>query len=172
MRKKTKVIICVAALSAVVIAVWWLMGSISPATGGTPHAVFQAKEVSPLRKEIPAEMHTVVAPEATNEVAAPEVSLLSAAEKASAHVPENTWAADASAAIEQSDASLKENPPDTPEPATTGASQAEISGTMRMYEAHAPLRTAAVANPDSAENREILQTMVTKALARARLETR
>ena len=40
----------------------------------------------------------------------------------------------------------------------------EEVATLRMYEAHAPLRTAAVANPDSPENREVLQTMVMKAL--------
>jgi hypothetical protein len=40
----------------------------------------------------------------------------------------------------------------------------EEAATLRMYEAHAPLRTAAVANPESPENRAVLQTMVMKAL--------
>jgi hypothetical protein len=43
----------------------------------------------------------------------------------------------------------------------------EAVGTRRMYGAHAPLRTPAVANPDSEQNRRILQTMVTKALVRS-----
>jgi hypothetical protein len=36
-----------------------------------------------------------------------------------------------------------------------------------MYMAHAPLRDPAVADPDSEQNRQILQSMVTKALSRA-----
>jgi hypothetical protein len=36
-----------------------------------------------------------------------------------------------------------------------------------MYAAHAPLRAPEVADPDSTANRQVLQTMVTKALARA-----
>lgn len=49
--------------------------------------------------------------------------------------------------------------PTTTEPTTTAVA------TDRMIAAHAPLRTPAVANPDSEENRQILQTMVLKALA-------
>lgn len=41
----------------------------------------------------------------------------------------------------------------------------EIVATQRMYMAHAPLRTPEVADPDSASNKQILQTMVQKALA-------
>lgn len=43
----------------------------------------------------------------------------------------------------------------------------EVAATHRMYAAHAPLRAPAVANPDSVQNRQILQTMVNKALSRA-----
>lgn len=43
----------------------------------------------------------------------------------------------------------------------------EVAATRRMYAAHAPLRTASVADPDSDANREILETMVHKALRRA-----
>ena len=43
---------------------------------------------------------------------------------------------------------------------------AETLATRRMYLAHAPLRTPAVADPDAEENRIILQQMVLKALAR------
>jgi hypothetical protein len=50
---------------------------------------------------------------------------------------------------------------------TNTASSPEIVATRRMYGAHASLRTPEVANPDSAANRQILQTMVTKALSRA-----
>ena len=42
----------------------------------------------------------------------------------------------------------------------------EVAATRRMYAAHAPLRVPEVADPDSAANREILQTMVLKALGR------
>jgi hypothetical protein len=36
-----------------------------------------------------------------------------------------------------------------------------------MYAAHAPLRAPEVADPDSASNKQILRTMVAKALARS-----
>jgi hypothetical protein len=39
-----------------------------------------------------------------------------------------------------------------------------------MVLAHAPLRDPKVADPDSAENRQVLQTMVAKAFARAAAE--
>lgn len=41
----------------------------------------------------------------------------------------------------------------------------EVAATARMYAAHAPLRAPEVANPDSKSNKQILQTMVNKALA-------
>lgn len=40
----------------------------------------------------------------------------------------------------------------------------EVVATRRMYLAHAPLRQQAIADPDSSENRRILQTMVLKAM--------
>lgn len=57
--------------------------------------------------------------------------------------------------------------PMPPAVATTAefGSRAEVLASVRMYMAHAPLRAPAVANPDSPENREILNTMVLKALA-------
>lgn len=65
------------------------------------------------------------------------------------------------------------------EPGTPGASapatpatpvslaEQQIVGTHRMYLAHAPLRAAEIADPDSASNRRILQRMVSKALLRS-----
>lgn len=47
----------------------------------------------------------------------------------------------------------------------------EVAATRRMYAAHAPLRTPQVADPDSVPNRQILQTMVMKAMADARKES-
>jgi len=41
---------------------------------------------------------------------------------------------------------------------------AEVEATARMYLAHAPLRVPEVTDPDSVTNRQILQTMVGKAL--------
>ena len=41
----------------------------------------------------------------------------------------------------------------------------EFAATARMYAAHAPLRTPGVADPDSRANKEILETMLRKALA-------
>jgi hypothetical protein len=41
----------------------------------------------------------------------------------------------------------------------------EVAATARMYLAHAPLRTPEVADPNSPANKQILQTMVLKALA-------
>ncbi|WP_146180190.1 hypothetical protein [Opitutus sp. ER46] len=43
----------------------------------------------------------------------------------------------------------------------------EVTATRRMIAAHAPLLDPKVADPDSAENRQVLQTMVQKALSRA-----
>jgi hypothetical protein len=43
----------------------------------------------------------------------------------------------------------------------------EVAATIRMYLAHAPLRTPEVADPDSKANKQILQTMVLKALAQS-----
>ena len=42
---------------------------------------------------------------------------------------------------------------------------AEIAASARMYAAHASLRAPEVADPDSKTNQQILQTMVSKALA-------
>lgn len=53
------------------------------------------------------------------------------------------------------------------QPAAPAPVQNETAATARMYAAHAPLRTPEVADPDSAANRQILQTMVFKALARS-----
>lgn len=50
-------------------------------------------------------------------------------------------------------------------PVDSARSRAALKASERMYAAHAPLRTAEVANPDSTTNRRILQTMVEKALA-------
>jgi len=49
-------------------------------------------------------------------------------------------------------------------PADAAQRSREMAASVRMYEAHSSLRTAAVANPDSPENRKVLQTMVMKAL--------
>lgn len=46
----------------------------------------------------------------------------------------------------------------------------ESSATLRMYAAHAPLRVPEVADPDSQTNRQILQTMVQKALQRRAMD--
>ena len=42
----------------------------------------------------------------------------------------------------------------------------EVTGTRRMIAAHEPLRNPEVADPDSAGNRTILQTMLSKAIIR------
>jgi hypothetical protein len=55
-----------------------------------------------------------------------------------------------------------------PTPATAASDdpmKAQILGTQRMIQAHASLRVPEVANPDSATNRRILETMVAKALS-------
>jgi hypothetical protein len=50
-----------------------------------------------------------------------------------------------------------------PESAPPGS---EVTATRQMIMAHAPLRVPEVADPDSTTNRQILQTMVTKAISR------
>lgn len=77
--------------------------------------------------------------------------------------------------IVPTDPAAASKPPATAGQSTTEATLAtqpcnaatEVAATRRMFAAHASLRTAAVANPDSAQNRLILQTMVLKALSRA-----
>ena len=49
---------------------------------------------------------------------------------------------------------------------TPPALSTESRATLQMYAAHAPLRAPELANPDSTTNRQILQTMVQKALQR------
>ena len=57
--------------------------------------------------------------------------------------------------------------PATPAPVALATPQPdETSATLQMYAAHAPLRVPELADPDSATNRQILQTMVQKALQR------
>ena len=76
----------------------------------------------------------------------------------------------ASAAVAAPPAVL--TPPPAPPPAVakpaSPANPAAMAATERMYLAHASLRTPEVADPDSASNRQILDTMVLKALARQR----
>lgn len=43
----------------------------------------------------------------------------------------------------------------------------QVIGSLRMYQAHASLRQSAVNDPNSPENKEILETMVFKALSRS-----
>ena len=43
---------------------------------------------------------------------------------------------------------------------------AEVRATRAMYMAHAPLRSAELADPDSESNRKVLQAMIEKALIR------
>ncbi len=50
------------------------------------------------------------------------------------------------------------------EPHSTTNNDAEVAATQRMYMAHHSLRTSEEADPDSEANRQILQTMVQKAL--------
>ncbi len=54
--------------------------------------------------------------------------------------------------------------PEPPPKPLAPQQEAEEAATARMYLAHAPLRVPEVADPDSATNRQILQTMVGKAL--------
>lgn len=54
---------------------------------------------------------------------------------------------------------------------TKPSPSSELEATRRMYAAHAPLRVAEVANPDSETNRIILQSMIQKALVRAQADS-
>lgn len=57
--------------------------------------------------------------------------------------------------------------PPGPDTALQSPLPAEVAATRRMYGAHAPLRTPEVSDPDSEQNRLILELMVRKALTRA-----
>ena len=50
-------------------------------------------------------------------------------------------------------------------PVTGADASPEVRATLRMYAAHAPLRQPPVADPDSVENKRIMQAMIAKALA-------
>jgi hypothetical protein len=69
-------------------------------------------------------------------------------------------------ASSSSSASTSGSVPHTAEStATPPSATAEAIATAQMYAAHAPLRVPEVADPDSKTNREILQTMIRKAVA-------
>jgi hypothetical protein len=114
-----------------------------------PSAARSPREVIPDQKEAPAK-----------EVSQPEAGNLSAPATASSlgGIPQPVATAVAAApAAEQSSQSAPQEPP---------PQSSEVRATRAMYMAHAPLRDPAVADPDSEENRQILQTMVEKALSR------
>lgn len=55
----------------------------------------------------------------------------------------------------------------TKSPSSPRQVPAQMIGTRRMIAAHAPLRIPAIADPDSVENKRILQAMIFKALGRS-----
>lgn len=137
---------------------WWILGH--------RHGHGFARVRTPARPAVAAQQ-----PSAVSTQPAPAESLqppaVSAAEPPAAPQPEAVAAAQpvnlALAPVAPAPASAPAAAPEPPPPQQTQ----EIAGTARMYLAHAPLRVPEVADPDSASNHQILQTMVMKSLRRA-----
>lgn len=163
LRKKI-IAITAAVLAILIVAVWLLLGgSSSPATPTPSLATKEAK--SPPAAEIVAE--------------SPVSALLplNADGGDGAALPENSRVADRQTpapvvnALRSTAVPTPEEEPTGEPPAVSDATpeiaRAEMLATARMIAAHAPLRAPEVIDPDSAYNRRILQTMVSKAIARA-----
>ncbi|HET7535061.1 MAG TPA: hypothetical protein VFJ90_01305 [Candidatus Didemnitutus sp.] len=155
MKTKTKIIGAGIVAGLAGAALWWFSHQ-APKVEPRAEVVTQ-----PVRTEKP----EALVPLVTKPGAAPAVPA-QAAPVAAAPVPQAkpvavTTSSAAPASVTSSPAPVA-SAAATPPP----ESKAEELGTARMYAAHAALRVPEVADPDSKTNRQILQTMVSKALAR------
>ncbi len=142
-----------AALVLLVLAVWWVNRVDRPAVhvtktpvASTPPVPVASLSTGKIEMEKPAGVAATVPPATTTSTlpaTAPLAPALAPAASAPSPAPVTT-PADSTAAV---------NP---------AATHSEIEASARMYAAHAPLRVPEVADPDSASNKEILNTMVTK----------
>ena len=157
MAKKRYPITVVFALVALTgIAIWFF----SRASDKTPSAQQVADVLADTGKSDPA-VGSAVAPKPAN-FQASETSKNTPSEATASLAP----VANAQSAIPQIGVAKVVTP--TTQPAVIPQS-AEVRSSRAMYMAHAPLRTPEVADPDSAANRRILQTMVEKALSRQKV---
>lgn len=150
------------AASIVVVGVWLLIGLIREESPPKPWN-------SPFTTTKPATTALTVPPSPASDVTLPES--ISKPESSTISTHRST----PSPAFSPSP-SDPTNQPETAEPAvgpnleppsrSSTLAQDQVEGSRRMYQAHAPLRTASFANPDSVENRRVLQTMLSKALAK------
>lgn len=122
------------------------------AQAAVPHQTAAAESSTSVSEQL-AEPQAPVVAAALPSAAAPAPAMLSPAPAA----------APGMAALPAPDREQSENPP----PAEGAPAQIQtdgLRGSARMYAAHAPLRAPEVADPDSATNKKIMQTMVLKAL--------
>ena len=148
MKSRKKTLWCVSAAGLLLVAFWvWFQKPVAPVAGGSNAAA--AADPSPQS-------------DAGNPVEKPAVPGVA---RASAGVATPT---DATPTIFPASAPSSISVRATDPAVQEGNAQApleELAATARMYAAHAPLRSPEVADPDSAANRQILSTMVAKALA-------
>ncbi len=171
MRKKTKVALGLGLLSICGIASWWLF--FSSAYDGQPDRkaplADQARSVRSPLAETPASLDRPIDPITPS---GPR-TLSTTGQPVSAPSPRGSFGQTGNVAVK--------SPPGAPNPSGPGVQpappapdvserQKEIAGTHYMIMAHAPLRVPEVADPDSTPNREILHSMMTKALARERAD--
>ena len=173
---KRLVTLCVAfAIAAAITAVLvWRRGGfhVMPAVSATPAPMAQAPAAA-----APASAESVTSPTAPSvggSAAAGSATIpTGAADSVAASTTQPTSGVTANADAAQKkptpadEAAAKATPASAP--ADEGATMvriSEVDGTHRMIEAHAPLRSPEVANPDSTGNRRILQTMLSKAIIR------
>lgn len=169
MLSRKKVFFAIALLAALGAGVWW---SLQRRSVQSPEPLRQARDSRPEKAAQPKQTDThTIATEASARTS-PEMT---PNPKSATTVPLREAAANIQAVTDMKP-SFSPVPISTAEAASAPAAVPQSSGpvgderlgTARMVAAHAPLRTAEVANPDSVANRQILETMVAKALAQAK----
>lgn len=161
-KNSARLIVSVLVVAVVAIAFKWTLERKAPLSG--PAATLPAIPRQPLTAAGAAKL----LPRTARQTEELPVETRPVAERSPAPPAGDSPAMLAPSAPARTEKSIAELPGSTPRPAMNADPvQTEVLGTIRMYRAHAPLRTSTVANPDSAENQEILRTMVNKALARS-----
>jgi hypothetical protein len=148
---KTRAVLGALLIALVGAGLWLVFRERSDSAGSTPMTATPPRNAQPEHVVAPATPRETSAPSvlSTAGTPPPPLSAPSSADPIPAVVP----------------AAIAATPPQPP--AGPVSQPAEVRATRAMYMAHAPLRDPAVADPDSEQNRQILQSMVTKALSRA-----
>lgn len=163
MTRRRKLFVALGAVLAIVAALllWRRQNEVRTATP-KPAAATPAVVAAP-RTAAPTTTISQKAPPAPRLPSAEAQPAAGVAASAAAPAPALPEAPDAAAPV----APASSTPTPAAKPETPAPVSSEVLATRRMVAAHAPLRAPEEANPDSATNRRILETMVQKALLRA-----